>query len=51
VFEVEEREVMADPAPEFDTVIDTGSTVTVPDNDCARLMYYLNCKYWFSELS
>jgi len=50
VFEVEEREVMADPAPEFDTVIDTSSPATVPDNDCARLMYYLNCKHYFPEL-
>ncbi len=23
----------------------TGHTVTVPDNDVARLMYYLNCVY------
>jgi len=37
-------------SPEFDTAISTGSPVKVPDNDCARLMYYLNSKYYFSEL-
>jgi len=45
VFEVEELEVMADPTPEFDTAIDTDSPVTVLNNDSARLMHYLDCKY------
>jgi len=38
-------------APLFDTVTDINSPVTVPDNDSARLMYYLDCKYCFPELS
>jgi len=37
--------------PMYDGCRKTGSSCTVPNNDCARLMYYLNCKHYFSELS
>jgi len=37
--------------PVYDGYKDTGSSCTIPDDDCARLMYYLNCKHRFSEIS
>jgi len=38
-------------SPMFDKAEDTTIPVTVPDDDCARLMYYLNCKHYFPEIS
>jgi len=49
--EQEVANMAAAAAPGYDTVRDINSPATVPDNDSARLMYYLDCKYCFPELS
>jgi len=52
VFEEQEvANMAATAAPVFDTVRHINSSATVPDNNSARLMYYLDCKHYFSELS
>jgi len=51
VFEEQDIANMAAAASVCDTVRDINTPATVPGNDSARLMYYLNCKYCFSEIS